>query len=241
MAGYGLARHIFVCRDGEHIVVLDLRQDRYFALEAARTSALTAAVPGWPAPVPDSAPPEAAIQQAATALVRRGWLLERSAGDWKDATPASIQIPEAELADSVTSADEVRIGLGTVSAFVLSAVFAKFALRFWSLERVVRRVAARRARNAVREAGGAALDVERARQLMTAFERMRVFLFSKRQECLHDSLTVLEFLAWYGQFPSWVFGVRARPFEAHCWVQHGATVFNDTVEHVGAYIPIMVV
>jgi hypothetical protein len=83
--------------------------------------------------------------------------------------------------------------------------------------------------------------MERARQLMEVFGRLRVFLFSHREECLHDSLALLEFLARYGIFPDWVFAVRARPFVAHCWVQYQDVVFNDTAEHVGGYTPIMVV
>jgi hypothetical protein len=70
---------------------------------------------------------------------------------------------------------------------------------------------------------------------------LRIFLFSHRDRCLHDSLALLEFLARYDIFPDWAFGVRARPFVAHCWVQHGDIVFNDTVEHVAGYTPIMVV
>jgi hypothetical protein len=116
-------------------------------------------------------------------------------------------------------------------------VLAKFVLRFWHFERVVRRVAERKARRA----SHARLDPERARQLVDAFDRMRVFLFSAREECLHDSLAVVEFLAQYGIFPTWVFGVRARPFVAHCWVQDAGLVFNDTVENVTTYVPIMLV
>ena len=41
MARYGLAKHVFVCADEEYIVVLDVKQDRYFTLEAARTAALS--------------------------------------------------------------------------------------------------------------------------------------------------------------------------------------------------------
>ena len=67
-----------------------------------------------------------------------------------------------------------------------------------------------------------------------------ISLFSPGK-CLHDSLALLEFLARHGIFPDWVFGVRARPFVAHCWVQYEDMVFNDTVEHVTGYIPIMVV
>ncbi len=70
---------------------------------------------------------------------------------------------------------------------------------------------------------------------------MRVFLFTSKSECLFDSLTLLNFLARYGIFPDWVFGVQARPFAAHCWVQLDEIVFNDTVEHVGGYTPIMTV
>ena len=61
------------------------------------------------------------------------------------------------------------------------------------------------------------------------------------QDRLYDSLALLEYLARYGIYADWVFGVQTRPFAAHCWVQHGDIVFNDTVEHVSGYTPIMVV
>jgi Transglutaminase-like superfamily len=85
------------------------------------------------------------------------------------------------------------------------------------------------------------LDIEAARRLVDTFYRLRVFLFASREKCLYDSFAMLEFLARYGLFPYWVFGVRALPFAAHCWVQYRDTVFNDTVEHVRGYTPIMVV
>ena len=48
MAQYALADHVFVCLNGEHLVLLDLKEDRYWALEAAQTAGLGALVPGWP-------------------------------------------------------------------------------------------------------------------------------------------------------------------------------------------------
>ncbi len=237
MARYGLARHVFVCRDEEYIVVLDLKRDRYFALEAARTAALRLQLPGWPAPDPGQKElSDAAIGAAAAPLLRQGWLLEVS-GNSKDATPVQAAVPRLELMSDghVVGA---KLGLRTVAAFVTASVFAKLALRFWPFERVIRRVAERNAKYADR---GRCFDPERARQLVDAFGRMRVFLFSTRQECLRDSLAMLEFLARHGLPASWVFGVRARPFAAHCWVQHGEVVLNDTVEHVSSYVPIMVV
>jgi hypothetical protein len=59
--------------------------------------------------------------------------------------------------------------------------------------------------------------------------------------CLFDSLALIHFLAQYGLYPDWVFGVSADPFEAHCWVQAGQVVLNDTVERVSAFTPILTI
>jgi Transglutaminase-like superfamily len=232
MARYALASHVFVCRDEESIVVLDLKRDRYFTLEAVKTAPLRSALAGWPATPLAEAPVDSAIVAAAAPLLRQGWLLEESA-DSREATPVQPPGPREDLEDPGVGE---KLNLGTMWAFVAASVFAKFALRFWRFERVVQRVAQRRARHAT-----TAFDIERARRLLDTFARMRVFLFSTRDECLHDSLAVLEFLARHGLFPSWVFGVRARPFAAHCWVQSDGVVLNDSVEHVKTYVPIMVV
>lgn len=238
MARYGLARHVFVCADEEYVVVLDVKQDRYFTLEAARTAALAPLLPGWPArPAGGSSGdgPELTADEAAAPLLRQGWLLELPAAS-KEATPARLTSAQTELlGDAATESS--RIGVRAVLNFVFAAVFAKLSLRFGSFERLIRRVAVRKAAHP----GGNSFDVARARQLVDIFGRLRVFLFSHREECLHDSLALLEFLARYEVLPRWVFGVRARPFVAHCWVQYEDIVFNDTVEHVTSYTPIMVV
>jgi hypothetical protein len=242
MARFGLARHVFVCRDEDHVVVLDLKRDRYFALEAAKTAVLTQALPGWPVAPPDGPVTEAEVIAVAAPLLRRGWLLEPP-GTGKDPQPVQAPPPVTTLSDEL--GNELgerggRVGVGTVYAFVMASVFAKFALRFWRFERVVQRVAARNARHRERDPAQH-FDPNRVRELMSAFARLRVFLFSTREECLHDSLAALEFLARHDLFPSWIFGVRARPFAAHCWVQYDGVVCNDTVEHVSGYTPIMVV
>jgi hypothetical protein len=238
MARYGLATHVFVCRDEDYIVVLDLKQDRYFALDAAKTAVLSTVVPGWPAAAQQAT--DAAVcgatEEALRPLLLRGWLLEESTGG-REATPVRRPRPETQLTGDGDGRAE-KVGLRTLFAFVVASIFAKAALRFWPFDRVVRRVAQRKTRYSN---ANVPLDLERARRLTEAFERMRVFLFSSRNECLHDSLAVLEFLARYRIFPSWVFGVRARPFAAHCWVQDAEVVFNDTVENVSTYVPIMAI
>lgn len=240
MGRYWLADHVFICVNDDYVVVLDLKQDRYWALEASSTAPLSGLVPGWPvrpldAPVAGSSEPEQA-QQVAESLMEQRILLDSEAGG-KDATPVLVTPPAREL----LSADEYKtasVGLGAIISLIASAVSAKVALRLGPFEKAVHRVKERK-----RKAGGRTtnLDLDRARRLVEQFFRLRVFLFTSRSECLFDSLALLNFLARHGIYPDWVFGVQARPFAAHCWVQLEDMVFNDTVEHVSGYTPIMAV
>jgi hypothetical protein len=239
MARYALADHVFVCVSGEHLVVLDLKEDRYWALEASQTAGLDTLVSGWPVKAPnavaDSSPPAVDTAAALEVLQSRGLVVE-GLSPGKDATPVAPVAPARELISETETSSGPR--LGSWLTFFTSSAFAKFALRTWPFERVIQRV---RRRKQLLGAGAGPLDVERARKLVEAFMRYRVFLFSSKDECLYDSFALLEFLARYSIYPDWVFGVQTRPFAAHCWVQHGDIVFNDTVEHVSGYTPIMVV
>jgi hypothetical protein len=238
MARYALAGHVFVCVNGEHLVLLDVKEDRYWALEAAQTSGLASWVGGWPVAAPDEAGTEAPTPEteAAIEVLRGRGLLTDSVPPGKDATPVSATPPARELLADPEATGSQRTG-SWLSFFIASAL-AKIALRTWAFERVIRRVRQRKATIAPQ---AAPLDAERARMLVETFMRYRIFLFSSRNECLYDSLALIEFLARNGIYADWVFGVQTRPFAAHCWVQHGGIVFNDTVEHVTGYTPIMVV
>lgn len=76
---------------------------------------------------------------------------------------------------------------------------------------------------------------------VSAYMHMRPFVLTARDRCLHDSLTLIRFLAARALFPNWVIGVRTRPFAAHSWVQSGNMVLNDLHENVRAFHPILVV
>jgi hypothetical protein len=238
MARYALADHVFVCVNGEHLVLLDLKEDRYWALEASATSGLGSLVGGWPVKAADeinAAAPTPETQAAIDVLRGRG-LLTDSVPPGKDATPVIATVPAREL---ITDPDHAAGGTtGSWWSFVAASAQAKIALRTWAFERVIRRV---RERKAALGTKAVPLDVEHARKLVMTFMHHRVFLFSSKNECLYDSLALLEYLGRHGVHADWVFGVQTRPFAAHCWVQHGDIVFNDTVEHVSGYTPIMVV
>jgi hypothetical protein len=74
--------------------------------------------------------------------------------------------------------------------------------------------------------------------LASVFKQCRP-LYNRPLICFFDCVCLLNFLALYGFFPSIVFAVIPEPFQAHCWLQEDKLVLNDSLEHVGAYIPIM--
>ena len=154
MARYALASHVFVCLNGEHLVFLDLKEDRYWALEAAQTSGLGSLVGGWPVKAPDAAATDTPTPETAAAIeVLRGrGLLTDKAPPGKDATPVSATPPELEL---MTDSGPANSGsAGSWWSFFTACAFGKIALRTWPFERVIRRVRLRKAARAARRATG---------------------------------------------------------------------------------------
>ena len=129
-----------------------------------------------------------------------------------------------------------RVKLSHAVAVGRAWLTARIVRRRLSMQRLVERVQERKARAAHRS-----WDVHQARELVTAFLWLRPIFYSSREACLLDSLVLLELLARHGLFPTWVYGVKLAPFAAHCWIQQGEVVLNDTPEHTGSYIPILCV
>lgn len=61
-----------------------------------------------------------------------------------------------------------------------------------------------------------------------------------KRNCLLDSLAFDRWMA-HPRNSEIVFGVVAKPFEAHCWVQSEATVLNDSYDRVSRFEPILTV
>jgi hypothetical protein len=60
-------------------------------------------------------------------------------------------------------------------------------------------------------------------------------------KCLIRSFMLLRLLRRHDLDARWVFAVRTWPFEAHCWLQAGATVLDDARDRLEAYHPILTV
>ncbi len=58
-------------------------------------------------------------------------------------------------------------------------------------------------------------------------------------ECLFRSFMLRAYLRRRGLSATWVIGCQTWPFEAHCWLQIGPLVLDDTADHAASFTPLM--
>ena len=235
MGRYLLARHVFVCLSGEQAILLDLHRDQYLALSDESSRLLGHAVVDWPivptGPVSIQQDVDAAVAElAARGLITLDPVRGKPAGTMKYLQPTETLVPLAQLfADS--HGRQASLRASRLARIAIAAVQARLWLRFRSIEWIVNNLSRTQVRST--------FDESPARNHVALFYEARPFLFSSRNACLFDSLALVLFLRQLGVYPHWIFGVRTGPFAAHCWLQSGHIVLNDTVDNVRSYTPIM--
>lgn len=237
-ARYALAPDVFVCVADDDLVFLDLPGDRYLALQREDAAGLRSLVHGWPA-IPDRTDEASASGEArslAAALRDRGVLTEHISRG-KDATPISVTAPTEELTSDVIGKRPATRILDAV-LIAKACMTGKWLKRNRSIEQIVARMRNRRQRAGV---AGRELDRNTAQRLLFHYGSLRTFFISTHNACILECIVLLELFAHYGIYPEWLFGVKTRPFIAHCWLQHEQLVLNDTMDRVSGYRPIMAV
>lgn len=238
---YYLANHIFACATPYGAVFLDLRRNKYFALNVSDVTSLVDEVLDWPAkPSTDenaSAPSVDAPRR--NALVRS--LLEANVLRPYQASERGIARATFPLDGELSSVgDEIiaktQVRPAHVVSFLFSLLSAIVSLRFLSLNFTVRFVHKRKVRAI---AAGYCFDPHRAAQLTCVFRRLRPYLFSANGHCMLHALALVNFLAKYGEFPAWVLGVRTEPFGAHSWVQYENLLLDTNPAKVCPYNPLL--
>jgi hypothetical protein len=242
-ASYFLSQHVHVCVAGRQVVLLDLERDKYLAL--AQEHPMGRWVRGWPLPpLANGAPHSMAADPAVSnpgpdnALLARmisQGLLVTDPAIGKEAAPVVADEPTVAVVEYDLKV-QPRTTVGHLWRLFTAFAAAQWSLKHRPIKEVVRAVGQRR-----RRAGSTAVDIDEVRPLVAAFVHLRPLFYTAREACLLDSLTLINFLAGYGVFPQWIFGVKTDPFYAHCWVQQSDFAFNDTPDHLKSYSPILVV
>jgi hypothetical protein len=220
---YSLRPGLSYCMIDGQAIFLDIDEDRYFRLDGTLQDAFVAYVnsDGVPATWAD-------------ALIDRAILVPGPAIHVRpDRLPAPCR-SSLELTAASTHA-------------TVTAVLHVFA----SVWRMSRQLATRSLRDILEElviyrnrhklcAASSDSQEERTIDIAGLFARSRLYVPVKTC-CLLDSLAMTRYLAGHGVPANIVFGVTRDPFSAHCWVQYGDLVLNDTVGNVNAHTPIRVI
>lgn len=232
---YRLADHVRACLVEKQVILLDLRRNKYMGVGGPQLPELAASIADWPN---DNTNPATCGDESSLADSIKPFIDMSMLAETQSSVPTQVQLdePVESLNAGRAAWPSGREWQGLLRLW-WSSMIAAFWLRRWSLEDIVHKVSAlRRKQRTPADAAASALQAA-----VAAYMQLRPFAFTAHDRCLHDSLSLLVFLASKGLCPTWVIGVRARPFAAHSWVQSGGVVLNDLHENVRQYRPILVV
>lgn len=216
--GYALRPGLSYCTVDGHDVFLDLAADRYFRLSDKPEAAFQRLREEASVPTSDLA--ELHDLGLVEEVVSSGGLL-----------PPTLDMPMTSAAAmGLTRAAPMP----TVRALWAQRCMERF-LQSKGLEAAVARLRGEKDRLPVVAQGGGAVE-----RWILGFEQAKL-LRSPAKRCLPRSMALASCLVRAGHGVNLVIGVRLRPFAAHCWVQQGSTVLNDTPEDVAMFTPILVI
>lgn len=217
---FSLHRHVSYALVDERPIFLDLRRDRYVALDQRTERAF----------LDFSQEPANAAEDQLEGLVTAG-LLRRSAFA-EPIRPAAVEVPRlSALGTSRVRRPETILAVGSVWRALRHAHTCIAAGQLES------KVEALRERHRGQGERLLSSETEVRAGLFNAARR----LVPKAPRCLPDSLALADWLASRSAFPHLVFGVKLHPFAAHCWVQTDHAILNDAADTVAQFVPILVV
>ena len=218
--GYFLRPGLTFCRLSGRLIFLDRPADRYFGLADPLERALAGMIDTG------SADPD-----RTAALVERGILVECPG---TDTLIAPIDRPA--LRYSLLSGSPVTTSLATILPAASRQLASRLLIRIAGLDRALGRF--ERLSRVARAT--APSELEHARRV-AAHHQAAGMLAGAHERCLPNAHAIGCELARAGLAARLVFGVKLRPFEAHCWVELGDAVVNDRLDLVQTYTPILVV
>lgn len=237
-----LTQHTLVCLTDSVLVFLNLRNDQYACFERQYTVPIGKLL-GLPvSSVEDLKPPirpaeDETVRTEVRKMIANGFATQ----DSKEGKRAEFITQPSELREilgyEIGKGPKVRVG--HVLNFFKALIVTKSLLRFASMERKVLRVKRRKARYFAK--GSTEPALERINELVEVYKILKPLFVTVKDECLFNSLFLIEFLACYRVYPSWYFGVRLNEFYAHCWVQDKNVIYDDFIQDISANQPIMAV
>ena len=221
---FSLRDKLHYCTASGRTIILDIEADRYLALPPDIDEAFRRAAGGEACGSDDA--------RLLQSLVARGLLIPQTHSPNADLS-VRIVPPSRDVISSISCSPRLSMLLQVASAQCIVA----WRIRFCGLPAVIRNLESRKL---IAGAGVAERHDHEYAGINAAFEALGL-VFRRSDRCLVRSLAYIWICLRRGFTPSVVFGVQASPFSAHCWVQQGEAVLNDTIENVRPFTPIMAV
>jgi hypothetical protein len=206
---------------GEHPVFLDLKEDRYLALDASTEAAFARAQAASGNMPPDG--------QDVERLLRTG--LFQKADRAGALTATSISVPDCGLLSEMTRRS---VGLVPSVRVWTNVARARRRLRTVPLIKLVANI------RDVRQSGASAGTPGEAEKAAETYLVARA-LVPVNRSCLLDCLGLVDWLGDRARHATLVFGVRMDPFGAHCWLQTDRAILTDAPDTVRNFAPVLVV
>lgn len=219
---YSLRHNLSYCLIDGHAIFLDIDGDRYFQLETPLETAFLAYVH-------DDDDPGKGLD----ALIERAVLVP---GSGSDPCPHRTAPPTRSALELTAGSDSVRIK-ALLEVFMIVRRTRR-RMRTQNLRGILDDLVHYREGNRLKACPGSC--EARILDVANLFARSRLFV-PYEKSCLLDSLALTSYMAAQGLSANIVFGVTNDPFSAHCWVQSGDLVLNDTVGNATAHTPIRVI
>ncbi len=230
---YWLPPHVFVCVTQDCVVFLDALRDKYLGVGGHEGHALETLL------ATDSRQTGQVhsinmsnLSGTLQSLAQLG-LLTRDRENGKPFRLVDVEIGSSALGPG-TEYDAAPRPRHVLMAIV-ACISARIDLRFRGIHTVAASLSAKGRKRPI----AVQTDPAELRRLVSIFRIIRPFLFSKRDRCLFHGLALHRFLEYYGLHTTWVVGVSTAPFSAHCWVQSGGQILDDSPERTLEYTPIV--
>jgi len=226
---------VYACVVDEGMMFLNARTRRYQSLSKRHLPALEQILEGLN--FSGSAEPDERMSAELNTALQSQGLLTGDASLGKAFTP--IQLPPIDIERSYQERfRRPRIRVWDAVRFAWACFKALWVLGLCSLEWIVRDLTLAPSAGRPRAAEGADLD---AQEVAARFRSLGRFFVSSKDRCLYFALALMYFMRLYGQYPTFVIGIRSSPFCPHSWVQDGTVVFDLRPERLSHYTPIVVI
>ncbi|BAI99047.1 hypothetical protein Sj15T_10470 [Sphingobium sp. TA15] len=204
------------CIIEQHVLFLDVANDRYFGVRESTSSALLCMMAGKEID---------RVAPGLRALLDQGYLVEKDCHTRLSPSVHPIARIDCAVIERIpTAADIAR----AVVALGHSALLLKYRRLHLILESIRRR----------KSGLGPRRRPARSLAIAGALKTLGS-VFGQHERCLLYSLALAKLLLSSGTSPTLIFGVKLAPFAAHCWVQDGDCVLNDDLDHTRLFTPIL--